>query len=204
MLTFIRHRDTFAGIVTAVVGVLVGLPFTILHPAVPFTVVLVTFGIVMGLRRPLRLPKYPTAYLAGCLAALVLLLPIGFTVKVAERGFDDGPFYGQVYTDGVTGLEASDRVPYRGGDLAIYNRNNRVPPILAYEVDGDLRWAVALDVSQTENYADYQLVNVSEPQLVYGILRDRLDFLGNWTFGQERGRAYLWKWGGFHRFYLSW
>jgi hypothetical protein len=204
MLTVIRRRGVFAGIATTVLGLLLALPFTILHPALPFTVLLVGFGIVMALRRPLRLPKYPTAYLTGCLVALVLLLPIGTVIKVAEQGFDDGPFYGQVYTDGVTGLEASDRLPYRAGELVIYNRRAQSPPLLTYEVDDELRWAVALDVSQTPEFSEFQLFEVQDPTLLYGILRDRIDFTGVWTFGTERGRAYLWKWGGFQRFYLSW
>jgi hypothetical protein len=204
MLTFIRHRGTFAGIATAVICLLVALPFTILHPAVPFTVVLVGFGVFMALRRPLRLPKYATAYWAGCLVALVLLLPIGTLVKFSERGFDDGPFYGQVYTDGVTGLEAGDRLDYRAGELVVYNRTDRLPPVLLYEVDGEEQWAVELDVSLKPEYGDYQLFSVSDPNLSYGILRDRVDFTASWTFGQERGRVYLWKWSRFHRFYLSW
>ncbi|NER78607.1 MAG: hypothetical protein F6K42_03335 [Leptolyngbya sp. SIO1D8] len=121
-----------------------------------------------------------------------------------EQGLDDGPFYGLEYTGGVTGLEANHRLDYRQGELLIYNRQQNRAPVLVYEANGDLVWSVEMDVSQHPKYQNYQLSTLEEPTLAYGIIRDRLNFLGTWDFGKERGRAYLWKWGRFHRFYLSW
>jgi len=189
---------------TAIAGMAIALPFTVIHPAVPFAVLFIAFGLVMVLRRGLRLPKYPTAYLIGCLVALVILLPAVSLVKFMEQGLDDGPFYGTDYTGGVMGLEVSDRLPYRRGELQIYNRQSRQAPVLAYQVNDELQWAKELDVSQHPKYRSYQLSTIETPTLAYGVIRDRVDFIGNWDFGTERGRVYLWKWGGFHRFYLSW
>ncbi len=204
MLTVVHRRGVFAGIVTAILGLLVALPFTIGHPVAPFTILLVTFGVVMALRRFLGLPKYATAYWAGCLAALVMLLPISALVKFAEQGFNEGPFYGQVYTDGVTGLEVGDRLEYRNGDLVVYNRQAQRAPVLTYRVGQDLRWAVEMDVSQAPAYENYHLSKIEDLSLFYGILRDRIDFTGEWDFGSERGRIFLWKWGQFQKFYLGW
>ncbi|MBF2036878.1 MAG: hypothetical protein IGR92_15740 [Leptolyngbyaceae cyanobacterium T60_A2020_046] len=204
MVTTIRRHGAFAGILTALLGLCFALPFTLLHPAVPYMVLLIGFGVVMALRRPLRLPQYPTAYLLGCLVALVLLLPAVTVIKFAEQGFDDGPFYGVPYTNGLTGLTPSDRLPYRAGELLIYNRNPDMPPILAYETAGTVRWAQELEIQAHPGFEQYQLDAIAEPTLAYGIVRDRIDSTATWSFGTERCRIYLWKWGRFHRFYLSW
>ncbi|MEL7314672.1 MAG: hypothetical protein AAFN08_06935, partial [Cyanobacteria bacterium J06559_3] len=119
-------------------------------------------------------------------------------------GFNDGPFYGENYTNGVTGLEAHHRIDYRQGELLIYNRQNNSAPVLTYEVDGGILWGRELDVRDHPKYVDHFLVEIEDLAVNSGILRDRLDFIGTWDFGKEPGRAYLWKWGGFHRFYLSW
>ncbi|NER79015.1 MAG: hypothetical protein F6K42_05430, partial [Leptolyngbya sp. SIO1D8] len=86
----IQRKGALAGIITAVLGIAIALPFTIVHPVMPFTVLLIGFGGVMAFRQKLRLPKYPTAYLIGCIVALVLLLPAVSLVKFVEQGLDDG------------------------------------------------------------------------------------------------------------------
>ena len=202
--TIQQRRGITRSIVTAVLGMAIAIPFTLIHSVLPFAVLLITFGIVMWLRKPLRLPKDPTAYLIGCLVALVLLLPMVSAAKLAEQGFKDGPFYGENYTNGVMGLEAHHRTDYRQGELMIYNRQRNSAPVLTYEVDGDIRWARELDVRDHPKYADHFMGEIENLTVSPGILRDRLNFTGNWDFGKEPGRAYLWKWGGFHRFYLSW
>lgn len=203
-MTVIQRRGTFTGITMAVMGIAIALPFTIVHPVLPFGVLLIVFGLVMAQRQTLRLPKHPNAYLAGCLAALVLLLPTVMLVKFAEQGFDDGPFYGVPYTSNLADLSRDASLDYRNGELVVYNRQEHQPPVLAYQVNDDARWAIALDVSQHRNFEAFHLSRIEAPELAFGIWRDRLDFTATWSFGSERGRAYLWKWGQFHRFYLSW
>ncbi len=198
-----QRRGTTLSIVTAVLGLAIALPFTLIHSVLPFTVLLVVFGIFMLFRKRLQLP-HPTAYLTGCLVALVLMLPIVSAAKLVEQGFNDGPFYGENYTNGVTGLDAHHRTDYRQGELLIYNRQTNSAPVLTYEVDGEILWARELDVRDHPKYADHFLVEIENLTVAPGILRDRVNFTGTWDFGKEPGRAYLWKWGGFHRFYLSW
>lgn len=204
MATVTRRTGEILGIATVILGIAIALPFSLIHPVLPFTVLLIVFGGTMALRKQLRLPKYPTSYLAGCLVALVLLLPLVSGFKFAEQGLDDGPFYGADYTRGVMGLEVQERVEYRQGEILIYNRQQNSAPLLVYQVDGETQWARELDVRQHPKYEDYLLNKIETPTVTYGILRDRLNFLGTWEFGKEPGRAYVWKWGGFHRFYLSW
>jgi hypothetical protein len=163
MATMVRRKGVFAGIVTAVLGIAIALPFTLVHSAVPFAVLLIGFGLFMAVRPKLPLPPYPMAYTAGCLVALILLTPIVPGIKFAEQGFDDGPFYGVPYTGGVTGLPASDRIAYRQGELVIYNRTEDFPPILAYTVEADLRWALEMDIKAVPEYADYQLSEMADP-----------------------------------------
>jgi hypothetical protein len=204
MVATIQRKGVLTGMVTAVIGIAIALPFTLIHPVLPFAVLLIGLGLVLLLRRWRWLSQYPTGFFVGGLVALILLVPAVSLVKFVEQGFDDGPFYGEVYTGGVTGLPVSHRLDYRDGELVIYNRQPNSPPVLAYQVGEELQWARELDVSENPRYEGYQLATIKEPSLAYGIVRDRLNFLGTWNFGTEQGRAYLWKWGGFHRFYLSW
>lgn len=200
----VRRKGIIAGTFTAVLAVAIALPFTLIHPVLPFTLVLVGYGVVVLMQRRKWLPRYPNSYLMGCLAALIILLPASSLVIFAEQGFDDGPFYGEPFNGVIFGNAASDRLGYRQGELLVYNRSDDEAPILAYQVQTETRWAQILDVSDNRRYADYQLTAISDLSLAYGIFRDRLDFAGSWDFGTEPGRAYFWKWGDFHRFFLSW
>ncbi|MDB9525972.1 hypothetical protein PN498_08240 [Oscillatoria sp. CS-180] len=204
MVATTRRKTVGLGILTAVIGVAIALPFALIHPVLPFTVVLLGFGAIILLQRWRWVPKHSMGYLLGCLVALVALLPAVSLFKFAERGFDDGPFYGVAYDGVITGESASDRMDYRDGELLIYNRPADKAPILAYRVEEDVEWAREMDIGQNSRYEKYRLESIEEPELAYGIFRDRLDFEANWNFGTEAGRAYLWKWGGFHRFFLSW
>jgi len=204
MATAVQRKGVLAGMLTAMIAVAVTVPFTVIHPVLPFTLVLMGYGLVVLMQQWRWLPKLGTSYLIGCLVALIVLLPASSLVKFFEQGFDDGPFHGEPFTGVISGESASDRLPYRQGELLIYNRPAGKAPILAYQIEDETAWAQVLDVSENPRYADYQFTTMQEPSLAYGIFRDRLDFLGTWDFGTERGRAYFWKWGGFHRFFLSW
>ncbi len=205
MSTFIQRKGVLVGSLTAVVGTAVALPFTLFHGVLPFVVLLAGFGLVMLLQRVWRRPRYPMAYWIGCLVALIVLLPATTLMTFNEQGFDQGPFYGTPYTDGITGIEVDERLEYRGGDLMVYNRRDQVPPILIYQTGETLRWAATLDLDpdQRDQNQSYQLSKISDLSFVYGIWRDRIDFVGTWSFGEKPGRLYLWKWGKLHRFYLQ-
>jgi hypothetical protein len=190
--------------ITALVGIVFGLPFTLIHPVLPFVVVSMGIGLALMMQRWRWLSKTPKTYFAGCLVALVLLLPAASLVNFVEQGFDDGPFYGTTHGTFIAGEQASDRLAYRQGELLVYNRQPGQAPVLVYRVEGDARWAIVMDIHQNPRFEGYHLSAIESPQLVHGVLRDRLDFLATWSFGVERGRAYIWKWGGFHRFFLSW
>jgi|GEM_PF-2540436 len=204
MATAVRRKGVFVSILTAIIVVAMTVPFTVIHPVLPFTLVLMGYGCFGLMQRWRWLPKDRPSYLIGCLVALIVLLPASSVVKFAEQGFDDGPFYGEPFTGRIVAAAASDRLPYREGELLIYNRADAKAPILAYQIEDETAWAQVLDVSKNPRYANYEFTAMQEPSLAYGIFRDRLDFLGTWNFGTERGRAYFWKWGGFHRFFLSW
>ncbi len=149
------------------------------------------------------LPKYPTAYLAGCLVALLSLLPAVSLIQFAEQGWADGPFQGVVYEQGTTGLPVGDRLNYRQGELVVFNRQPSNPPVLAYQVNDAVQWARSLDLSQQPGYEAVKITDLKDLSLAYGILRDRLTFTVTWNFGTEQGHAYIWKWDGLQRFYLS-
>lgn len=199
-----RRKGAFLGMVTAIVGVAIALPFGLIHPILPFTIILVGYGLLVLLQRWRWLPKDVLGYLAGCLVALVILLPAVSLLNFMEQGLRDGPFYGEDYSGDIAGENVSDRIEYRQGELLIYNRGEDQAPVLAYQVEEETHWATELDVAENPRYERYHLISIQEPTLAYGIFRDRMDFKGRWTFGTETGRAYLWKWGGFHRFFLSW
>lgn len=199
-----QRRGVFLGMVTGAIGVAIALPFALIHPVLPFTLIFVGYGLLVLFQRWRWLPKDSMGYLVGCLAALVILLPAVFLFKFMEQGFKDGPFYGEDYSGVISGENASARMDYRQGELLTYNRQADKAPVLVYWADNDLRWAKELDVGENPRYEDYHLESIRDLALSYGIFRDRIDFEGRWSFGTESGRAYLWKWGGFHRFFLSW
>lgn len=199
-----RRKQVTTGLIVAVITTAIALPLSLIHPILSFAILLIELGFLLLLQRWRWLPKLSIGYLAGFLIAIVVLLPATFLIRFAEQGFDDGPFYGQPLEAFLTEAEASDRLSYRQGELLIYNRQPDQAPVLAYSINGELQWAQAMDVRQNHRYEEYQLTALAEPTLAYGIFRDRLNFVGTWNFGAEPGRAFIWKWNGFHRFFLSW
>lgn len=199
------QRSTFlAGTATVILGCVIALPFTLVHPVLPFMLVLFGLGLILLLKRWRWIQQAPAVcWMVGVLI-LILLIPLSTGVHFIEQGWQDGPFYGHAYNGVMTGEEASDRLDYRQGELWIYNRQEDKAPILAYQIGGDVQWARELDISQRAGYEGYQLNAITEPKLARGMLRDRLNFLANWSLGEDSGRAYIWKWNGFHRFFLNW
>ena len=198
-----QHHNALKGTVTAILGIAIALPFTLLHPIFPFIVVLLGLGFLLLLQRWRWIQRPQTACLKGHFVALIALIPLSGIVTFTEQGMQDGPFYGQRYGGSLDVENASHRLPYRQGELLIYNRQDDEAPILTYQIEDDVRWATVLNVQKRGRYADYQIAAMKDPELAYGILRDRLNFRATWNFGEEHGRAYLWKAGRLHRFFLS-
>lgn len=164
-----------------------------------------TMIVVALLLRGYRPFKNRIAHAVGLIAAALLLVPVAIFAQMFEAGFDDGPFHGRPHSGDISALTASHSITYRSGDLVIYNRADDEPPVLAYIVQGVPKWALELDVVGTPGFEDSHFRSIAEPIAVSsGVFRDRLSFIAYWSFGAERGYAYIWKFGGVHRFYLSW
>ncbi len=191
-------------LLVAVGAFVVSAPFLIVERWLGFVVLAVVAGAFFALRKRLSLPERNTAFALGFGAALVLLLPTTFFAQIIESGFDDGPFHGRPFTGAVTELVPSDSAAFRSGHLVVFNRGESAAPVLAYRVGERTRWAREMHVSMGPEPAGSELWEMREPSVVRGILRDRLDFIGYWTYGAEHGYAYIWKFGGIQHFYLSW
>ena len=195
----------FLSFLFAAVGAFVlSVPFLIVERWLGFVVLLTVAVAFFALRKRLPLPEQPTAYALGFGVAFALLLPATFFAQIFESGFDDGPFHGHPFAGEVSALAPNDSAAFRSGYLVIYNRDESEAPVLAYRVDGRTRWAREMHVSMDPESDVPELWEMSDPSVARGILRDRLDFTGYWTYGAERGYAYIWKFGGIQRFYLSW
>ncbi|MBM4044436.1 MAG: hypothetical protein FJ279_04920 [Planctomycetes bacterium] len=133
--------------------------------------------------------------IATAVLSLPLLLPGTMLVFMLEGQADDGPFYGRKASVGVKALAESESVPYKSGRIVVCNRVAERTPVMFFEDRrGEVRWAVEMDV----------LTKVEGLHISRGILRDVVHFTGWWTAGQEQGRAFIWKFNRFQRFYLSW
>lgn len=130
---------------------------------------------------------------------LILLFYWIFLGKTLEAGFDDGPFRGKEVTLEGASYKATESVPFRSGELVAYQGNFWEIPILAYKENGKIVWAYLLYTDKKTRVHHFSNLSVE-----YGILRDRLHFIGRWSHGAERGTAFIWKFGKLQYFYLSW
>jgi len=181
------------------------LPSTICRFYFPY-IVLIAFAIVVFSIPYVRKAKYWRNILIGSiiLTACLLLPGISF-LRMAEGGFDDGPFYPEKFKGDPTKFTPNESVKYRKGYIKVVNRNTHEPPIIYFEQsNGKIEWAVSLDVSKDDDFKDARVSKIENLKVGYGPFRDKLKFTANWTYGAERGYAYLWKWNSFQRYYLSW
>lgn len=181
----------------------VSAPFLVVERWLGFCVLVLLAVSIYLLRRPLKLGKRPIVYASGLGIALALLIPASYMARFIEGGFDDGPFVGRDFNGDLDVLKPSDSVLFRSGRLYIYNRKGEAP-VIAYRAAGKTKWAREMFVSMTPGVQGSELSRIESPALTRGILRDRLDFVGYWTYGAEHGYAFIWKFGGIQRFYLSW
>ncbi len=142
------------------------------------------------------------------IASLIVLVIGGgwFALMRLEQGFDDGPFYGKEFHGRIDTLTVSDSISCLGGTLIVINRDSVQSPIMALRDDhGDLEWALEMDVSSNPGFESCLLYRMANLRLDAGVLRTEIIFSGYWTFGGEKGRAYIWNLGKrFQKFYLSW
>lgn len=126
-------------------------------------------------------------------------------LKFFEAGFDDGPFIGESYDGELNSLKVDHTIAYGDGQLRVYNRSDEEAPIIAcFDAKGNVEWAWLMDVRLKPGYETAMLYAIDDPEIESGLLRDRIVFLSTWTYGAEHAYAYVWKWGGPQRFYLSW
>lgn len=201
-------RSFLISLGVAIGAALVSVPLLVVERWLGFAVLAsITFAFLM-LRERLGLPGRVQAYRTGFGIAVLILVPASFRVGFLESGFDDGPFTGRRFAGDLSNLVPSDRVAFRAGELIVYNRGNGAAPVLAYRIGAHTKWAHEMFVSTgapgDKNPARNELSEIAKLRVSSGVIRDRLDFIGRWTYGAEHGYAFVWKWGGVQRFYLSW
>ncbi len=196
-------KHVLAGLLVAVPAFAASAPLLVVERWLGFVALAVLAALFFWLRHRFRFQGYVNAQILGFVAAFVLLLPAILFADLAERGLDDGPFYGRNYEGSLAHLKPSHRLKFRKGTLAIYNRDKKAP-VVAYVIGDHTEWATEMYVAMTPGVTQSELHHMERPLLSEGLFRDRLDFIGHWTYGAEHGYAYIWKFGGIQRFYLSW
>lgn len=153
----------------------------------------------------LRIQKYWRNILIASFLLTICSLFFGINLlRFAEGGFDDGPFYPEKFSDNPKDFSTSESIKYRDGFIKVANRNLE-PPIIYFEQHtGSVKWAVKLNVANEDSFANASVSKIENLKIGYGPFRDKLKFVATWTYGTERGYAYLWKWNSFQRYYLSW
>lgn len=180
-------------------ALLICLPFVIVSQVAGFValagVATISFVLSSGWTKPYK----RRFYILGFCAALIVLTPLALVYPFLEGGFDDGPFRGQSFAGEPHKLTIDHSLPFRRGHLAVSNRRRHESPVILYKEGDTVAWAIEMDVGEFVNV--YSLSKIS---IRPGVLRDRVDFVASWTYGDESGKAYIWKLGGFQRFWLSW
>jgi len=201
-------KSVLVSLAVAVGAFVLSAPFMIIERWAGFAMLGVVALAVLLLRGRLGLASRVNAMRVGLVLAVLLLVPARFFAEFAESGMDDGPFNGRPFVGDLSKLQPSERVAFRSGELVAFNRSNGEPPVLAYRVGGQAQWAQEMFVSLAESMdgrpGTNELESMTRLTVAHGFFRDRLDFIGAWTYGAERGYVFIWKWGGIQRFYLSW
>jgi len=139
----------------------------------------------------------------GIFMAALVVIPFGMAARYLPPRDTEGPFAVRPFAGEVAKLEPSERVPFRGGELVICNREGGAAPVVSYRVDGLTEWAVEVFVSRNGG-AENQLREITPLRLERGVVRNRLDFDIASIPGVSRGFAQMWKWGAIQTVYLAW
>lgn len=182
-------------------SLLAGPLFFLLWPWTPVVAVVALAAAVVLTRWLLAWSGHVWAYRAGLLGAFLCMVGLSGVGGFMEGFIDDGPFYARAFDGDLSALTPAARLPFRAGELLVYNRDGDAAPVLVHVVDGRTRWALELRGSERDRS---KLYSMERPVVRYqGRLRARVDFVGKCTFGTERGRVYLPR-VGIARFYMSW
>ncbi|HEY6019516.1 MAG TPA: hypothetical protein VIY48_06335 [Candidatus Paceibacterota bacterium] len=178
-------------------------PFLVIERWLGFTVLGALAALYFLLHRRLWPQRRLLLPCLGFAGATVLLVPAALFAGLIEGGFDDGPFVGRDFTGDLHTLKPSFSLNYRSGNLVIYNRDPKAP-VVAYVTGDKAQWAIEMYAALNPNAAESELYHMEAPAISQGLVRDELHFTAYWSQGAERGYAYIWKFGGIQRFYLSW
>ena len=122
----------------------------------------------------------------------------------AGCGMDDGPFKAIL----IEPIEISDSAQVylisRNGRLVIENRNDSLSPIIMLLENEEIKWALDTDVGITEVYELDELWEISDVEIFKDRRKIKLNFIGDWTMGAERGYMEIKRRNGENCFCLSW
>jgi hypothetical protein len=120
---------------------------------------------------------------------------------------NDGPFKGKIFKGNIIELKETEKVKFQDGYLIIYNRDNKLSPIIGYQINDKFVWIIEMDVKTNIKYKScnlYKVGNLKVKEFNEYSKDFTIEFVSNWTYGEEMGWLYINKKGNFKYFYLSW
>ena len=124
---------------------------------------------------------------------------IAFVNKMDECGFDYGPFVAQ-QIDTVMDVKPDEIVDVKHGKLLIYNSKDSLPPIIGFEEQGEIIWNLIMDTSDFGS----DLWEVSNVEVKWRDNPIRIEFIGTWGLGAERGTMKIDRKTAENTYCLSW
>ena len=192
------------GICTCTVTV-VCLPSTIYRFYFPYVILLIFTVTIFSIPYVRKTRYWRNIFIVTIVLTACILFPGISFLRMVEGGFDDGPFYPEKFSEDLKRFSPDEYIKYRKGYIKVVNRNTHEPPIIYFEQpNGKIKWAILLNVANNNDFKDARVSKIEDLKIGYGPFRDKLKFTAVWTYGAERGYAYLWKWNSFQRYYLSW
>jgi len=136
----------------------------------------------------------------GCVAFLGYVF-FSFT---SGCGMDDGPFIA-VLIDPIEISDSAQSFELSGNaKLILENRNNTLSPVLTLIENGEIRWTLDTDVSNTTGYETCRIWEISDLTVKEDSDPITLSFAGHWTYGVEAGSMEIDREDGDNSFCLSW
>lgn len=117
-------------------------------------------------------------------------------------GMDDGPFEA-TRVDVVIPRDSATVIGIEDGELLIWNGDS-LSPLVGLTEQGRLLWTLEMDVSRLENFSNCMLWEVSDVTLQKDADPIEMTFIGDWTYGAERGWMEIDRTDGSNEFCLSW
>jgi hypothetical protein len=117
---------------------------------------------------------------------------------------DDGPFKA-VLIDQIEMSDSSQVFDLSNqGKLILENRNDTLSPILSLVEKGNTKWTIDTDVRNTTGYENCRIWEINNITITENIDQIKLNFIGYWTYGAERGSMEINRKNGENIFCLSW